>query len=268
MIPFLLGLSLSSLIGWLAYQRQSLSPSGVLGAILTGTLTLAAGVPWALVLIAFFLTSSAFSKIHSAQKTAAREQFSKGEQRDIAQVFANGGIATLIAVLYLLTENANLWLPYLGAFATATADTWATEIGTLSRQTPRSIFTLKPVDPGTSGGMTFLGTLAGMLGALFIGLMGILLMELADLQPTMEAIQLLFIVTLAGTAGSLFDSLLGATLQAMYWCEDRQMVTEKSTCGDASPARLVKGWAWITNDVVNVLAVGLAVIGVEVLQQF
>jgi uncharacterized protein (TIGR00297 family) len=226
------------------------------GAIITGTLTFAAGVPWAVVLIAFFLTSSAFSKIHSSQKDAAREQFSKGEQRDLWQVLANGGIATAIALLYLLTENDNLWMPYLGAFAAATADTWGTEIGTLSRQIPRSILTLKPVDPGTSGGITLIGTLAGVCGAFFIGLSGILLMELADLQPDMTAIPILVVVTVAGTAGSLFDSLLGATVQAMYWCEDRQKVTEKSTCGDGSPARLVKGWGWINNDVVNVLAAG------------
>jgi len=51
------GLIISALIGWLAYQRRSLSRSGVLGAVITGTLIFGfGGLAAGLLLIAFFLS--------------------------------------------------------------------------------------------------------------------------------------------------------------------------------------------------------------------
>ena len=59
---------------------------------------------------------------------------------------------------------------FAGVMATVTADTWATELGVLSTHAPRSITTMRPVAPGTSGGVTLLVLLASALGALLIGL--------------------------------------------------------------------------------------------------
>lgn len=243
---FFLGLLLSSLIGGLAYQRRLLTRSGMMGAVVTGTLTLTAGLSWALVLIAFFISSSALSRFGEQQKSQAREQFDKGERRDGWQVFANGGVGTFLAVLYLLTDEKLLWLPYLASFATMNADTWATEIGTMSRQSPRLITSFKKVDSGTSGAVTVLGTMASLAGAFFIGLVGGLLNPFSH-----PVLSVLVMVTLAGLVGSLCDSLLGATVQALYWCADHQKLTEKSVCKDGIPAEHRKGIRWVNNDVVN-----------------
>ncbi|KAB2906149.1 MAG: DUF92 domain-containing protein [Anaerolineae bacterium] len=246
MPQFFLGLCLSSLIAWLAYQQRLLTGDGAAGAVVMGTFTVTAGWGWGLVLIAFFVSSSAFSRIGEQRKSRAREQFDKGEQRDLWQVLANGGVGTFLAVLYLLIEEKHLWLPYLASFATMNADTWATEIGTMSRQIPRLITDFRKVEPGTSGAVTVSGTLASLIGAGFIGAVGGLL------DPfSFDFFTLLVLVTLAGLMGSLCDSVLGATVQALYWCDDQQKLTEKSICQNGAPAEHRKGFRWINNDVVN-----------------
>ena len=71
----LAGIILSALIGAVAYRRGSLTPSGWLGAIITGTLTFGfGGWTWGLTLIAFFLSSSALSHFRQARKQATRRR--------------------------------------------------------------------------------------------------------------------------------------------------------------------------------------------------
>src|SRR5207237_5024631 len=100
----------------------------------------------------------------------AADKFSKGSERDIGQVAANGGLGTLLALAYGLTPSPalrrSLRAGFTGTLATATADTWATELGVLSPRPPRLVTTGKRVAPGTSGGISLLGTAASALGAL------------------------------------------------------------------------------------------------------
>src|SRR5690606_972928 len=109
---------------------------------------------------------------------------------------------------------------FVGIMATVTADTWATELGTLSKQPPRLITTGRMVGTGTSGGVSGLGTLVSLLGGLCIGLpAGLLSPALTPLLGTIAGMS-------AGLAGSLFDSLLGATVQQIYYCDTCQKETE------------------------------------------
>src|SRR5512136_2219265 len=157
-----LGLVLSSIIAWLAYRRQSLTPSGALGAILTGTAIFGlGGLDWGLLLIAFFVSSSLLTRYKESAKAEAAEQFAKGGPRDVWQALANGGLAALVAAIYGLTgyrAHLPLLFAFVGALAEANADTWATELGILRPRAPRMITTGKPVTPGTSGGVTRDGT--------------------------------------------------------------------------------------------------------------
>ncbi len=141
----LAGLVLSSAIGWLAYRRNSLSHSGVAGAVITGTLIFGfGGWTWGVVLIAFFVSSTLLSHWRQADKAGLAEKFAKGERRDLGQTLANGGFGALLAVaVFLLVDlpgevrlgnptYAFLALAYFGAMATVNADTWATELGVLA----------------------------------------------------------------------------------------------------------------------------------------
>src|SRR5579884_1252335 len=104
----LLGFLLSSGIGLLAYKRKSLSRSGIVGATATGTAIFGmGGWRFALTLIFFFISSSLWSHFRARDKAqTAADKFSKGAQRDIAQVVANGGVATLMALGYGSSRSA------------------------------------------------------------------------------------------------------------------------------------------------------------------
>ena len=94
------------------------------------------------------------------------------------QVLANGGVATACALGSRSRTTCAGRVAFAGAYAAATADTWATEIGTLAGQPPRSIVNCRPVATGMSGGIALPGTLAEIAGALWIGVvapLGILL---------------------------------------------------------------------------------------------
>lgn len=248
----LLGLLFSTGIGLLAYRRRSLSRSGVAGAIVTGTTTFGmGGWSWGLALIFFFVSSSIFSHFRARDKAnTAADKFSKGSRRDLTQVGANGGVATLFALSYGLVSSRFLrkvcLAGFAGALATANADTWATELGVLSPQRPRLITTGEPVAPGTSGGITPLGTAAAAGGALALGAVFWLLQRC---QRSLVALPLIALVS--GLAGSMFDSFLGATIQAMYYCPHCQKETERRVHSCGTRTQPLRGVSWLNNDVVN-----------------
>lgn len=235
---------LSALIVALAVWRGSLARSGAVGALIIGTLTFGfGGWQWGVLLALFFVTSSLLSHYKEKEKQAVAEKFDKGHKRDIWQVFANGGIGAVVAVLSALFPSP-YWFPvFVGVMATVTADTWATELGTLSKKPPRLITTGRVVAVGTSGGITVFGTAVSFIGGLLIGFTAGLL-----LQTNLVAFALAGAI--GGLAGSLFDSLLGATIQQIYICEVCAKETEKKIhCGQ--PTRPLKGISWMNNDLVN-----------------
>lgn len=237
---------LSGLIVALAVWRGSLARSGAVGALIIGTLTFGfGGWQWGVLLVLFFVSSSLLSHYKETEKQAIAEKFDKGHQRDMAQVFANGGVGAIVAVLSAIFPSP-YWFPlFVGVMGTVTADTWATELGTLSKKPPRLITTGRVVAVGTSGGITVFGTAVSLIGGLLIGLVGGLLIQNGFVFAVAGA--------LGGLAGSLFDSLLGATIQQIYTCDVCAKETEKKVhCGQAT--RPFKGYRWMNNDLVNLLA--------------
>ena len=255
------GLALSLVIGVIGYRRGALSGSGVAGALITGTLIFGlGGWEWGTLLVVFFVSSSALSFYRAREKQALAVKFAKGHRRDLAQALANGGLAALLAVLsHLLPPlmggaGGGLWfVACAGAMAAVNADTWATELGVLSPHPPRLITTGQRVEVGTSGGVTWLGSAASLAGALTIGLIGGL--ELLILrQGWASATALSLAAMVGGAAGSAFDSLLGATVQAIYWCDACGKETERRVHRCGAKTRLLRGWRWLGNDLVNFAA--------------
>ncbi len=261
-----LGFVLSVVIGGVAFARRSLSESGWLGAIVVGTLTFGfGGWPWGLTLIVFFVTSSVLSHYkESIKERRAAEKFSKGGRRDFFQTIANGGLGALCAVAYALSGQP-WWLlaAFIGLMATVNADTWATELGVLSSHPPRLITTRQLVPPGTSGGVTLLGTSAAAAGGLLIGVVMFLFAILATPNATWPW-WMIPAGLLGGLGGALFDSLLGATVQAIYVYPDGRE-TERRVARDGTPNRFLRGWRWMDNDLVNLISsVGGALIAIVV----
>jgi uncharacterized protein (TIGR00297 family) len=251
----LLGLLLSASIGLFAYRRRSLSRSGVAGAMATGAVTVGmGGWSWGLSLIYFFVSSSLLSHFRSRDKERiATDKFSKGSQRDLWQVLANGGVASALSLAHGMTRSPGakelLQAGYTGALATANGDTWATELGVLNTRPPRLITTGKPVASGTSGGVTLLGTGAAAAGGLSLGLVFWLLQGMHKSHATVPLIGLL-----TGLVGSFADSLMGATIQAMYYCPVCEKETERSVHSCGTPTHFIRGIPHFDNDVINFIA--------------
>ncbi|MCF7824705.1 MAG: DUF92 domain-containing protein [Candidatus Marinimicrobia bacterium] len=237
----------SILLGYGAYKLKSLSVSGGFGAFLLGVFMFGTG-GWhtMMPLIGFFVLSSLLSKV--ADRKSERESISsKGSKRDIVQVYANGGIPLIFAVLWYLNNFQSEWLywAFLASLAAATADTWETEIGSFSKMDPVNILNGQRVSPGYSGGVSLIGTFGGLLGASIIPLIALLTGSLGmDLIP-------ILLISLSGFLGSVIDSLLGASVQAKFTCSVCGKPTEKlSHCGEVTIH--ASGYSWLDNDWVNV----------------
>jgi|APTNR8051073442_1049403.scaffolds.fasta_scaffold05715_5 uncharacterized protein (TIGR00297 family) len=248
-MALILGALASIAIAALAYYRRVLNAGGALAAVLVGTLVFGCGGwRWGVLLVVFFVTSSALSRFRQGEKKTSLDRGAKSGRRDAAQVLANGGVVAILALLAVLSP-ADAWFPVaIGGLAAVTADTWATELGGLSRRPPRLFVSGQPVPKGTSGAVTTLGSATAVLGATVIGLAaGVISDTLAWWQATVVG-------AVAGTAGAFVDSLLGATAQAVYRCEACGEDTEVPVHRCGRPARRIRGWAVLGNDEVNAAA--------------
>lgn len=248
---FLFGLVGSVLIAGVAYKKRSLSVSGGIAAIVLGTALYALGdVRWYGLLLAFFISSSWLSHRKKQEKREVEELFSKTGVRDWLQVAANGGLGLVAVLGAFISGQDDVWFAfYIGALAAAASDTWATEIGVLSRKPPRHILTGKIVTPGTSGGISRLGLGASLAGGAFIGVTALLLTIASDGKINLTYI---WLGAAGGLFGSLADSVLGATWQRTYKCEVCHKETERAFhCGVQTHP--LKGYTWCTNDIVNIV---------------
>jgi uncharacterized protein (TIGR00297 family) len=213
-----------------------------MGAALIGTISVAAGLSWGALLLSMFISASLLSELGERRKAERVGQIvEKGNERDLGQVLANGGVYAGAALGSLVSSSPMWFVIGAGALAASAADTWATEIGTLVAADPISIISGKRVEPGTSGGISLAGTAAGVVGALFIGGATVL----ANWPVPFVA------VAIGGVAGALADSLLGATVQERRWCELCEASTERPIHDCGTPTRHVGGLAGFDNDAVN-----------------
>ncbi len=236
-----------------AYRRGSVTMSGGVAGFVVGAGIFAGAGPfgWGLLML-FFLSSTALGKVKTHRKRHLSDMHSKSDRRDAEQVLANAGIGLVTSILYGVTAWPGFLLAAAVSFAAANADTWASEIGVLSRREPRSIRTGKPVPAGASGGVTPLGFLASAGGAAFIGLYFALLAPGRDALP-FGPVWTVIIMTAGGLLGSIIDSLLGATVQAQYADAGTGRYTERPA-GAAGANSLTRGFVRITNDTVNFLS--------------
>lgn len=246
------GLAIAAVIAIAAVAARALTVRGAIAATTVGAAAIATGWSWSVLLLAFFLSSSALSRAGvdiKNQRTAGIVE--KSGARDAVQVIANGGIFGITAVASVIAPS-DAWLAAgAGALAASTADTWATEMGTLVGGTPRMVTTWRPVPPGTSGGVTAAGTLGMLAGSAFLTLV------VAAVVWPRHVVAATFV---GGVAGAFADSLAGATVQARRRCSSCDALTERTIHSCGTPTVHAGGIPWLSNDAVNVLcgAVGAA----------
>lgn len=201
-------LLVAALLAGIAWRLRWLTPSGAVAACLVGVAILEfGGVWWAAALVAFFISGTALTGVGRARKTQSEH---KGGGRTAAQVLGTGGVAAAISVLWgtgIVPHPLRAALPaaFVGALATAAADTWATELGMLSPSPPRLITTWRFVPAGTSGGVSLIGSFAGLTGAAVIAAVG-----------ARGNGRVFTVAWIAGVLAMFLDSLLGAMIQASF----------------------------------------------------
>lgn len=250
MLDFLVGLTFSFLIAFVAYKKASLNKSGCIAATVLGTgLYYFGGLWFSIIMVAFFVSSSILTKLKNYNKEGLDKLNEKSGNRDYMQVFANGGVGLIFAIIYYFSESPVVLLAYAVSFAEANADTWASEIGVLSKSKPISILNFKPLEKGMSGGISILGTTFAFLGASFISCI-YFIASLITYKDIKQSFIYSILCILIGFIGSIVDSILGASIQAQYYCEDLKIFTEKKEY-KGKPNKLIKGITFINNDVVN-----------------
>ena len=254
---FLIGGLFAFLLAVFSIKVKFLNNSGATATFLLGTTIFGiGGMSWTVPLLTFYLLSSVLSKLGKKRKAQFDLVFEKGSQRDAGQVYANGGIAWILMIIFSLTNNPAIFFAYLGTLAAVQADTWATEIGTMWPNPKAWLVTsFKEVPVGTSGGVSVPGTSGAFIGSLFIcaSALFVRVQWLSDFG----LLQSFLLIGFSGLLASLVDSFFGATVQAQYFDPIREKVTERTHSMAADGLlvenRLIKGTPFVNNDLVNTL---------------
>lgn len=207
------GIGICAFLALIAFKKNILSPKGVVASFLIGLIvSVLGGLKWLTILLTFVITGFISTKVGFYEKKKKGILEGENGERKIQNVLANGVIPIGIVMVYWLSLSlkpvSNEILPiltaaYVGSLSTATSDTLASEIGSLDNNT-RLITNLKKVKPGSDGGISLLGELASILGALIIATVSYFLFSQNGI---------LLIALISGIIGCHTDSLLGATLE-------------------------------------------------------
>lgn len=249
-LAFTYGIGLALFIAVISIRFRFLGGSGSVATFLLGAVVFGIGKwEFSLPILLFFILSSLLSKFGKKQKKKFEDTFQKGGKRDLGQVFANGGVAGIMVILWNFFPHAAFYFAFVGSIAAVTADTWGTEIGVFSKIMPRNIINFKKVAPGTSGGITYLGFLGGFIGSFLIVYLGKLVTNRYDSLPAI----LPWLLVVAGLFGSAVDSFVGATVQAQFRCPNCGKITEKRIHCGSHETTLYSGFKLIDNDIVNTI---------------
>jgi uncharacterized protein (TIGR00297 family) len=222
------GLLVTILLGYIAYALETASLEGMLTGVLLALLAIViGGYGWFALLVTFFGLGGLASKFRYETKAARGIAEDNDGARGSGNVLANSAVA-LVAVLAFAASEA-VGLPpelfrfaFAGSVATAMADTFSSEIGGLYDE-PRLVTTLRRVEPGTDGAVTWQGELVGIAAAGVTAGIAAVFFNLGPLAT--------LTIVLAGVAGMTVDSLLGATLEGNRL--DNQSVNFFATFGGA-----------------------------------
>lgn len=196
-------------IGSYISGRLTLTAS-VTGVLIAVLIYFGAGFPGVVMLAAFFVLGTAVTSYKKKEKLKMRVVDVHEGKRKASQVVANAGVAAILALLNIFTEPGPLVLLAMiaGSFASATSDTFSSELGNVYGRNFYNILTLAKDERGLNGVISLEGTLFGIIGAMIIALIYTLYFGWSFI---------FFVIVIAGVAGNLLDSLLGALFERKGW---------------------------------------------------
>jgi len=190
----------------LARWLRGVTNGGALaGAVICFLLYLGAGPAGFIALVALFVLTWITTR-WGYQKKQRLGVAEKRDGRRATQVLANLSIAGLCALLHILHPAQPAWLLALAAsLSEAAADTVSSEMGQVSADSARLITTWQRVPAGSNGGVSPIGTLAGIAAAALVSLV----CSVTGILPWKW-----FVVALIGAVGGMVaDSYMGASLE-------------------------------------------------------
>lgn len=227
------------------YKLKWLSASGAIAAALLGwTLLISPDPVWIIPAVVFLVIGTGISKLPK------KENQPNEKGRNANQVFFNGGFYVIFLGLYFISNQMVFLVGGLASLTAAMSDTASSEIGSRFAKHTFIITTGKKAEPGLSGAISWIGALSGLIFAAIFALIPFIILGSFDLK----IYSILFGV---GLFGNFIDSILGALFQVKYR-ENQNMPWSDRNPGTLSPEK--RGYAFITNDIVNLLATLLAAV--------
>ncbi len=209
-LRLLLTLLFMIVLGYALWRVKLADLSGVLSGILMGVLIVSfTDFRWFVLILSFFVIGGVFTRYKYDYKRAIGIAQEAGGARGYRNVFGNGLVALICAIAFGITGNTLLVIAYVGAIATATGDTLASEIGQTHKKLPRLITDLKRVPHGTDGGITTLGEYSALAGSVAITIIAALL---GVATPS-----IMVPVIIGSFFGANVDSVLGAVLERRHY---------------------------------------------------
>ncbi|TFG10530.1 DUF92 domain-containing protein [Candidatus Thorarchaeota archaeon] len=280
MHPAVSGLILMGVIGALTYKLGFVDISGLISAFVVGFTVWYTGGAGAFTILLFFFVSAGLATKFKYKAKAKKNLAQEGKgKRSWKNVFGSGLIPMLFSIgVYvsqmfadqgLIDASIPFWMfgGFIGAVATTSADTLASEVGVFSKSKPRLITNLRRrVPAGTIGGVSLLGEAVALFAGFAIGLIALVYAMFAPgILPITNPSQMLFVLPLSvltAFIGCNLDSLIGAVAQNRYVCDICGAITDKEFhCGYET--KYVGGFKRFTNMHVNFGSSGMgAALGV------
>lgn len=189
-----------------AYALRALDLMGAVASFLLGLLiVLLGGLGWLLLMVAFTVLGFMATRVGKKRKEEQGTAEDREGERGAKNVLANGAAAGLAALAVLVVPQPAAAVAFVTAIAAVTADTLASEIGTLAPRARRVLPPFEVLASGRNGGVSWRGQAAASIGALAIAVLAV---GLGMLSAGWAAV-----ATVGGFLGCQVDSVLGATLE-------------------------------------------------------
>ena len=179
----------------------------------------------------FFIAGSITSKLQPT---------SSGSGRNAIQVISNGIIALIMLLIFSLTQSEIYLTGFLVSLSISLCDTISSDVGTFMKGSTYDIITWKPVQVGVSGGISFTGTIAGLMSSILFAISAGFMYDINTSN--------LFMIVAGGVAGMITDSILGSKWQSRYLLHGK--ITEEKS----EKALYHSGYQWLDNNMVNLVS--------------